>query len=134
MTRGGRPRKGRIVLIVPAGWGLFAPPAHAGEADVVAARARCDAARVCSFEVSVRHADEGWNHYANAWQILSPDGEVLATRVLRHPHVDEQPFTRSLSGVKLPASLDRVRIRARDSRHGIGGREIELAVEGADPD
>lgn len=102
--------------------------AAAGPADVVAAEAECDGAR-CSFRVTVRHADTGWDHYANAWQVVAPDGRVLATRVLRHPHVGEQPFTRDLRDVELPAEVERVTIRARDSVHGLGGREVEIELE-----
>lgn len=72
------------------------------------------------FDVAVEHADEGWDHYADAWQILGADDTVLGTRELVHPHVDEQPFTRSLSGVNLPQDLTQVRIRAHDSVHGWG--------------
>jgi hypothetical protein len=79
--------------------------------------------------VTVQHADEGWAHYANRWQVLTPDGEVLATRALRHPHVGEQPFTRGLTGVRVPAELDRVRIRAGDSVHGFGGAELTIPLE-----
>jgi hypothetical protein len=101
--------------------------AVAGPADVLSASAHC-AESVCDFAVTVRHADEGWDHYANAFEVLAPDGSVLATRVLRHPHVDEQPFTRELRGVALPPTLDRVRIRARDSVHGFGGREVVVSL------
>jgi hypothetical protein len=106
------------LLLLPGG------EARAGEADVVAATAECDAKRVCRFSVSVRHADTGWEHYADAWQVLSEAGVVLATRVLRHPHVNEQPFTRQLEGVAIPAEVKRVRIRARDSVHAEGGAEL----------
>jgi hypothetical protein len=108
---------------------LLAPAAaRGGEADVVSARAECDPQRVCRFAVGVRHADEGWHHYADRFEVLSPEGEVLATRVLQHPHVEEQPFTRELVGVKLPPGLRAVRIRAHDSLHGTGGAELEVAV------
>ncbi len=80
------------------------------------------------FDVTLRHADSGWDHYADAWEVLAPDGGLLAKRVLVHPHVNEQPFTRSLGGVKVPAGIDRVRIRAHDSVHGYGGREMEIAL------
>ena len=83
---------------------------------------------MCSFVVTVRHDDEGWGHYANGWEVLAPDGTVLATRVLRHPHVREQPFTRELRGVAVPAGLASVRIRARDSVHGFGGREAVVPL------
>lgn len=106
-----------------------AATALAGPADVVAATARCSAASVCSFDVTVRHADEGWEHYADRWEVVGPDGRVLATRVLRHPHVNEQPFTRSLGGVAIPVSISTVSIRAHDSVHGFGGAEMTVHLE-----
>jgi hypothetical protein len=102
--------------------------ALAGEADVVAARAESAGDGSYTFIVTVRHADTGWNHYADAWEVLAPDGSVLATRTLYHPHVDEQPFTRSLSGVRLPPGTTRVMIRAHDSVHGYGGAQISLEL------
>lgn len=107
---------------------LAAGVAGAGPADVVAARAERAADGTWRFVVGVRHADEGWNHYADRWEVLAPDGTVLATRELRHPHPDEQPFTRDLVGVRVPPGVTRVRIRARDSRHGFGGREIAVEL------
>jgi hypothetical protein len=103
-------------------------PAMAGLADVVSASADCSDS-VCTFVVTVRHDDEGWDHYANAWQVVAPDGTVLATRVLRHPHVGEQPFTRAMRGVRIPPDVTTVHIRARDSVHGFGGREVEVHIE-----
>ncbi len=102
--------------------------ALAGPADVVSATADCSESK-CSFAVTVRHDDKGWNHYANAWQVLAPDGAVLATRVLRHPHVGQQPFTRGLNDVDVPSDLTSVRIRARDSVHGLGGEEVEVPLD-----
>jgi hypothetical protein len=107
---------------------LLAAAAVAGEADVLAARATCDAGRVCRFDVTVRHADTGWEHYADRFEVLAPDGTLLAARVLRHPHVDEQPVTRELIGAHVPEGIDRVRIRAHDSQHGFGGAELEIEV------
>lgn len=74
------------------------------------------------FDVTVQHADTGWDHYADAWEILGPDGTRLGIRELLHPHVDEQPFTRSLTGVTIPEDVTSVEIRARDNVHGWGPR------------
>ena len=71
--------------------------APAGEADVVAAEAARTGGDTFRFDVTVRHADEGWDHYADKWEVVGADGTVYATRTLYHPHVGEQPFTRSLS-------------------------------------
>lgn len=103
-------------------------PAMAGEADVLEVRVRAQSAEAYGFEVTVRHADEGWDHYADAWEVLGPDGEVLGVRVLYHPHVGEQPFTRNLRDVRIPAGIRKVRLRAHDSVHGNGGKEIEVEL------
>lgn len=102
-------------------------PVLAGEADVVGAEA-FRTAEGWRFEVTVRHADEGWEHYADQWQVLAPDGTVLATRTLYHPHVHEQPFTRGLSGVAISDDVSEVIIRARDSVHGHGGAEVRVKL------
>jgi hypothetical protein len=104
-------------------------PAAAGEADVVGVKATPGSNGTWRFDVAVRHDDAGWDHYADAWDILGPDGTVLGTRKLLHPHETEQPFTRSLSGVAIPDVVTTVTIRAHDSVHGYGGAEmtVELA-------
>ncbi len=102
--------------------------ASAGEADVIAATAAPEGGELWRFEVTVRHADTGWDHYADVYEILDPEGRLLGRRVLLHPHVDEQPFTRSVSGVRVPRSLKRVRIRAHDKVHGWGGQELTLKL------
>lgn len=80
------------------------------------------------FDVTVRHDDTGWEHYADRFEVLAPDGTVLGTRILHHPHVEEQPFTRSLTRVMVPADLKQVRIRAGDSVHGTGGAEVTIQL------
>lgn len=113
---------------VPAALLLAAFPAPAGEADVTAVDVRPEAGGTYRFDATVAHADEGWDHYADRWDVLSEEGEVLATRELLHPHVDEQPFTRSLGGVAVPEGATHVVIRAHDSVHGHGGAEMRLAL------
>ena len=77
------------------------------------------------FEVTVRHNDDGWDHYADAWQVVDPkNGSVIVERVLAHPHVEEQPFTRSLANVHIPKKLTHLLVRAKCNVHGFGGREV----------
>lgn len=104
----------------------------AGEADVLVVEAWRAADGSYRLGVTVRHDDSGGEHYADRWEVLSADGELLATRVLAHPHDSEQPFTRSLSGVRVPASVGAVVIRAHDSVHGYGGAERRLPLEAAE--
>ncbi len=84
------------------------------------------------FDVTVRHNDEGWEHYADAWQIVDPEiGQVIAERVLAHPHENEQPFTRSLGNIKIPRDMKAVVVRAKCNIHGFGGHEVvvDLTIE-----
>ncbi len=100
--------------------------AFAGEADVVDVQVSGSSGSY-SFSVTVRHADEGWEHFANRWEVVGQDGTVYGTRVLAHPHVNEQPFTRSGS-INIPVGVSTVIVRANDSVHGLGGKEIVVPL------
>ena len=102
----------------------LANTAFSGEVDAVAVELEKVNDGIYRFDVTLKHADTGWNHYADRWEILAPDGTILGTRVLAHPHVDEQPFTRSLSGVKIPIDVKKVEIRGHDSVHAFGGETM----------
>ena len=111
--------------------GLVAPLALAGEADVRAVQVHVSGDGTYRFDVTLRHADTGWDHYADRWEVLTPDGEIIATRTLYHPHVDEQPFTRSLSGIRIPPGVHQVVVRAHDSVHGYGGEQQRVDLSAA---
>ena len=68
--------------------------------------------------VTISHPDTGWDHYADGWEVLDGDGNRLGFRELLHPHVNEQPFTRSLAGVAIPEGVTEVQIRTRCSVDG----------------
>ncbi|MCG8336754.1 MAG: hypothetical protein MJE63_19790 [Proteobacteria bacterium] len=101
----------------------------AGEADVIRVKVSQQSNGSFRFDVTVRHADTGWKHYADKWDVVDEAGNVLGTRVLYHPHVDEQPFTRSLGNVKIPENINKVIIRAHDSVHGYGGKTKEVILK-----
>lgn len=101
--------------------------ATADEADVVDVQIAKAGGGKFRIDVTVKHADTGWDHYANKWEVVDEAGNVLGTRVLAHPHVNEQPFTRSLT-VKIPESITTVIIRAGDSVHELGGAEQRITV------
>jgi len=107
---------------------LWSSASFSGEADVVEVKVNDDGKNLFSFTVSVLHRDSGWEHYANKWDVVDEAGTILGTRTLYHPHVDEQPFTRSLSGVEIPEQVKTVTIRAHDSVHGYGGKTISVEL------
>jgi len=110
-------KKSRYLLL--AVFLAVAPVAQADEVRVVAATATAGSGG-WRFDVTLRHDDTGWENYADGWGVYTLDGVALGYRVLVHPHVDEQPFTRSLSGVIIPAGTRQVIIRPHDLVHGNG--------------
>ena len=119
-----------VIFLISAffiGLVTFSQYVSAGQADVLKVKAKCNDKNKCRFSVRVKHRDKGWNHYADRWEVLSLEREVLATRVLAHPHVDEQPFTRSLT-VEIAPEHTSVIVRARDSEHGYGGEEVTVVI------
>lgn len=96
---------------------LTTAPATADPAAVEAVELR-ERDGAWTVSVTIRHGDTGWDDYADGWRIETLDGRSLGTRVLHHPHVDEQPFTRSLRGVEIPADVSGVAIRTRTSVTG----------------
>lgn len=107
---------------------LMANLAMAGEADIVGVKIIKEGTGTYRFDVTVRHGDEGSKHYADKWDVVAPNGSVLGTRVLAHPHKNEQPFTRSLMGVSIPENVNEVTLRAHDSVHKTGGAEMRVEV------
>jgi len=120
-----------------------------GNADVVRVRAvqtggpaPGEGETTWTFHVTVEHPDTGWEDYADGWDVVAPEGQVLKpdpedafTRVLLHPHVEEQPFTRSQSGVVVREDVTQVRVRAHDIVDGFGGKEVVVDLtEESGPD
>ena len=81
-----------------------------------------------TFSVTIRHKDTGWDDYVDAWRIKDESGAVLGERSLAHPHVEEQPFTRSLSGVAIPTGTTAVWVEARDTVGGWASGDTKVPL------
>ena len=117
-----------VLIALPATMVFSAPK---GNADVLFVRAVETGKEIWTFHVTVSHPDTGWKDYANGWDVVLPDKTVVKTniddgftRVLWHPHETEQPFTRGQSGLKIPSTIEKVRVRAHDLVNGFGGKEV----------
>ena len=86
-----------------------------------------------TFYVTIEHEDTGWEDYADGWDVLLEDGTVLKpdpespfTRLLAHPHVDEQPFIRSQNNIRVPPGVSIIRVRAHELVEGYSGNEVVI--------
>ncbi|MEJ2142806.1 MAG: hypothetical protein P8Y24_10720 [Gammaproteobacteria bacterium] len=99
----------------------------ANQAEIVDARLENQGASWTA-RVTIKHADTGWDHYADGWRIVDAKGNVLGHRTLYHPHENEQPFTRSLSGFTIPANLKEVYVEAHDKVHGWNPKKFKVKL------
>lgn len=106
---------------------LATSPARAGEPLVKDVSVE-KTGMVWSVHVTLEHPDTGWDHYADGWEVLDAAGNRLGYRELMHPHVDEQPFTRSLNGVVLPDGTREIFIKPRCSAEGWAGEVVKVAL------
>lgn len=72
-------------------------------------------------------------HYCNLVEIRSEDGTVLGSRELQTAHPDEQPFSRRIGEIVLPAGTDTITAIASDSKYGFCGRSLSLKISGNAP-
>ncbi len=110
---------------------FFVNTASAGEVNIVTADFRTADNRLWSIQVTLQHADSGWDHYADHWRVVDPAGNVVADRVLYHPHVDEQPFTRGLQGIPLQPEMGLLVIEAHDTVHGWSRQRLQVDLSQA---
>jgi hypothetical protein len=82
------------------------------------------------FDVTVSSPYDSAQRYADGFRVLALDGKVLGERKLWHDHAGEQPFTRDLYGVAVPAGQRSVVVEARDQKYGYGGKRVEVSLPG----
>ena len=99
---------------------------------VIGATATPDGDGTWRFDVTISSPYDTPERYADAWRVLGPDGTEYGIRILAHDHANEQPFTRSQSGIPIPADVQTVTIQGRDLANGWGGPTFELTLPGVD--
>lgn len=81
-----------------------------------------------SFSVTISSPDTGCTQYADWWEVLTQEGDLVYRRVLAHSHTEEQPFTRSGGAVEIGPGQTII-VRAHMNTSGYGGVAMRGTVE-----
>ena len=76
------------------------------------------------FQVTVVRVDTSWDHYADRWETVGPEGKILGNRVLWHLHIGEPLFLSALRPVTIPPRVEYVIIRVHYIKHGYGHEKL----------
>ena len=106
-------------------WVFTSATAMATDVEIVKVKLDAQGPGKWRANVTLLHPDSGWEHYADAWRFMSEDGKLLGTRVLYHPHENEQPFTRSLT-LDIPPGASTVYVEAHDKVHGWSKQRVKI--------
>ncbi|MFT4738237.1 MAG: hypothetical protein ACI8QD_002817 [Cyclobacteriaceae bacterium] len=96
-------------------------------ADVIAAKAN-STKEGFSLTVTIESPDKGCNQYADWWEVLDEDRQLMYRRILTHSHVAEQPFSRNGESVLMNESQN-IWIIAHMNNAGYGGISLFGSVK-----
>lgn len=102
--------------------------ANADHPDVLAAELESDDGSTWALSVTLSSQYDTPERYADGWRVLDADGEVLGEHTLTHDHANEQPVTRTQSGLEIPDGVDVVTVEGKDTENGYGGATLEVEV------
>ena len=124
---------GTLALVLGIAAVNIAPAHCAGQAiqkypDVIDVRVHARNDGRFDFDATISSPYDTPQRYADAFRVMSPDGVQFGERTLFHDHASEQPFTRDLYGVAIPAGIKTVVIQARDRQYGYGGKTLHVTL------
>jgi hypothetical protein len=107
--------------------GELDPASDAVVADVISVQVTGNP-NAYQFSVEIASPDQGCQQYADWWEVLTEEGQLVYRRILTHSHVNEQPFTRSGGPVAIEADMI-VIVRAHMHPGGYGGKALMGTVQ-----
>jgi hypothetical protein len=118
--------QGAAMNIASAALGLLlAGPAFADAPDVVDAIAT-EAGGRWTVTVTIAHHDTGWDHFAKGFAVLLPDGTRLAYLEFSHPHIGQDTFAASLTGLRISNDVPFLLIRTRCNLVGWAAEPVQI--------
>ncbi|MEM9143024.1 MAG: hypothetical protein AAGA86_08560 [Bacteroidota bacterium] len=82
-----------------------------------------------TFSVTLASPDTGCDQYADWWEVIDGEGNLVYRRILAHSHVNEQPFTRSGGPVRIGAATQ-VYVRGHMNNSGYSDQVWIGSAEG----
>lgn len=76
--------------------------------------------------VTLRHDDEGYDHYVNGWRIVDAKKNVLASQEIYHPHNKKKSFTDNKSNITIPKDAKIIFLEAQAKPHGWGKQRVRI--------
>jgi hypothetical protein len=86
--------------------------------------------KLFDFDVTLSSPYDTPERYADAFRVSNGKGLTYGERILLHDHKDEQPFTRDLYEVDIPAGAKEVVVQGRDRKYGYGGKTLTVKLPG----
>jgi len=79
------------------------------------------------FSVTIKSPDIGCEQYADWWEVIDLEENLIYRRILAHSHVEEQPFTRSGGEVAISETTE-VYIRVHMNNSGYSSKVLKGSV------
>lgn len=80
------------------------------------------------FKVTIKSPDTGCDQYADWWEVVDLEGNLVHRSILDHSHVTEQPFTRSGENIALTKDKE-VYIRVHMNNSGYASKALKGSVK-----
>ena len=96
--------------------------------DVIGVELRPLGAGRYDVSVTISSPYDSPQRYADGWRVTDGAGNILGTHTLLHDHAGEQPFTRTESGLEIPAGVTEITVQGRDQANGYGGLSMTVVV------
>ncbi|MFE4108266.1 hypothetical protein [Almyronema epifaneia] len=96
-------------------------------AEVIAVEATAGEPGAYTLAVTIKSPDTGCDQYANWWEVISEEGDLIFRRVLAHSHVEEQPFWRPGGAIAVQPEQTLI-IRAHMYPTGYGRQAMQGSV------
>ncbi len=81
-----------------------------------------------TFSVTIKSPDTGCEQYADWWEVVDLDENLIYRRILAHSHVNEQPFSRSGGTINILKEQE-IYIRAHMNNTGYSPNVLKGSVE-----